>query len=407
MTIMNGPYILSFIILILPTVICFLLVKKTNISKNLIEQVLIRLDERDRTLKDLRDHVLNLLTDHKKEQTEQRLQFDSHQLNTLKILQESVQLGMNTIRQQITETLNSHTEQVNKRMEKLTTDTDKHLKEISLHVDKHLVDGFEKTTATFTDIIKRLALIDEAQKKITELSLNVVSLQEILADKRSRGVFGEVQLTHLIKNVLPDQSYQLQYTLSNGKRVDAILFLPQPMGNITIDAKFPLESYRLYTDISAPAHERKNAEHQFRLDIKKHIQDIREKYIIAGETADSAVMFIPAEAIFAEIHSRFSEVVDLAYSQKVWLVSPNTLWAVLNMACAILIDVETRKQAHIIREHLILLGKDFHRFQKRIDNLTKHIQMAHQDIEEVHRSSKKLTSRFIKIEKAELDAIES
>lgn len=368
----------------------------------LIEQLIIRLDEREKTLNDLRDHLLKLLQEQQKQQNEQRLQFDSHQFNTLKALQESLQLGMSDIRKQITDTLNNHAEQINKKMEKLTSDTDLRLKEISLQVDKRLADGFEKTTATFTDIIKRLALIDEAQKKITELSMNVVSLQEVLVDKRSRGAFGEVQLNQLIQNILPEQSFQFQYTLSNDKRADAILFLPPPTGNIVIDAKFPLESYRRYTDIALSDQDRKNAEQQFRIDIRKHIQDISEKYIITGETSDGAVMFLPAEAIFADVHSRFPEIIDFAHKLRVWLVSPTTLVAVLNTARAVLKDAATRKQIHIIQEHLIHLGKDFDRFQRRIDNLAKHIQMAHQDVEEVHKSSKKITNRFIKIEKVDL-----
>jgi DNA recombination protein RmuC len=170
-----------------------------------------------------------------------------------------------------------------------------------------------------------------------------------------------------------------------------------------IDAKFPLESYRKYTDISLSEPERKNAEQQFRIDVKKHVQDISDRYILPGETSDGAMMFIPAEAIFAEIHSKYPELIDFAHGQRVWLVSPTTLMAILNTARAVLKDAATRKQVHIIQEHLVLLGKDFDRFQKRIDNLAKHIQQAHQDVEEVHKSSRKLTNRFIKIEKVELD----
>ncbi len=375
----------------------------SQINQKLAEQLLVRLDERDRNILELRDHLLRLLSEAQKEQVEQRTQFDQHQLKTLKTLQDSLTLGMTDIRQQLNEALANHGELISKKMDKLTTDTDNKLKEISQQVDKRLTDGFEKTTATFTDIIKRLALIDEAQKKITELSMNVVSLQEVLADKRSRGAFGEVQLNHLIQNFMPEQTYQLQFTLSNEKRADAILFLPDPTGNIVIDAKFPLESYRRYTDIASSEPERKQAEQQFRTDVRKHIVDISSRYIIPGETSDGAMMFIPAEAIFAEIHSNYPELIDYAHSLRVWLVSPTTLVAILNTARAVLKDAATRRQVHIIQEHLVQLGKDFDRFQKRIDNLAKHIQQAHQDVEEVHKSSKKLTSRFTKIEKVELD----
>lgn len=375
----------------------------TQANQKLTEQLLVRLDERDRNILELRDHLLRLISEAQKEQVEQRTQFDQHQLKTLKTLQDSLSLGMTDIRQQLNEALANHGELISKKMDKLTADTDSKLKEISQQVEKRLTDGFEKTTATFTDIIKRLALIDEAQKKITELSMNVVSLQEVLADKRSRGAFGEVQLNHLIQNFMPEQTYQFQFTLSNEKRADAILFLPDPTGHIVIDAKFPLESYRRYTDIALSESDRKQAEQQFRTDVRKHIVDISSRYIIPGETSDGAMMFIPAEAIFAEIHSNYPEIIDYAHSLRVWLVSPTTMVAILNTARAVLKDAATRRQVHIIQEHLVLLGRDFDRFQKRIDNLAKHIQQAHQDVEEVHKSSKKLTSRFTKIEKVELD----
>lgn len=401
-----GMISLASICLVGLTLIYFRLRKidqLTQTNKNIAEQFLIRLDERDKNIQELRDHLLRLITQSQKEQTEQRQIFDQHQLKTLKTLQDSLSLGMSDVRQQLNEALNNHGELISKQMEKLTAETDKKLKEISLQVEKRLSDGFEKTTATFTDIIKRLALIDEAQKKITELSLNVVSLQEVLADKRSRGAFGEVQLNHLIMNFMPERTYALQFTLSNDKRADAILFLPDPTGHIVIDAKFPLESYRRYTDITLSEIERKQGEQQFRSDVRKHITDISSRYIIPNETADGAMMFIPAEAIFAEIHSNYPDIIDFAHNERVWLVSPTTLVAILNTARAVLKDAATRKQVHIIQEHLVLLGKDFERFQKRIDNLAKHIEQAHHDVEEVHKSSRKLTSRFNKIEKVELD----
>jgi DNA recombination protein RmuC len=293
-------------------------------------------------------------------------------------------------------------ELLTKQVDKLVNENNQRLKEISGQVEKRLTEGFEKTTATFADVLKRLALIDEAQKKITELSTNVVSLQEVLVDKRSRGVFGEVQLTALIRNVLPETHFAFQHTLSNQRRADCILFLPDPTGNIVIDAKFPLESYRTLCDQQISAVERKLAEQQFRQDIRKHIQDIAEKYIISAETADGAMMFIPAEAVFAEIHAHFPDLVEEAHRARVWLVSPTTLMAVLTTARAVIKDAATRKQINIIQEHLIALSKDFERFQQRMDNLARHIEQAHQDVEQVHKSSQKISQRFIKIERVEL-----
>ncbi|HVY53170.1 MAG TPA: DNA recombination protein RmuC, partial [Gammaproteobacteria bacterium] len=292
---------------------------------------------------------------------------------------------------------------VNRRVEALTLTTDNRLKEINQQVEKRLSDGFQKTNETFNDIIKRLALIDAAQKQISELSTNVVSLQEVLTDKRSRGTFGEVQLSALIRNVLPEQHFSLQHQLSTNKRPDCMLFLPEPSGNIAIDAKFPLENFRLLIESSLVDSERKAVEQQFRQDIKKHIQDIAEKYIIPGETADGAIMFIPAEAIFAEIHARYPDLVETAHRSKVWLVSPTTLMAVLTTARAVLKDAATRKQLHIIQEHLRLLSKDFQRFQDRMDNLAKHIEQAHTDVSQVHMSAKKITQRFTAIEQVEVE----
>lgn len=325
-----------------------------------------------------------------------REKFDEHQLNSLKTLQESLQNSLAFVNTQINQTLIENRAEIDKR-----------LKEISGQVEKRLTEGFEKTTATFSDIVKRLALIDEAQKKITELSGNVVSLQEVLADKRSRGAFGEVQLAALIRNVLAESQFSLQHTLSNGKRVDCLLFLPDPTGNIAIDAKFPLESFRKLTHLEATESDRKLAEQQFKIDIKKHINDIANKYIISNETAEGAIMFIPAEAVFAEIHAHYPELVELAHQAHVWLTSPTTMMAILTTASAVLKDEATRKQVHVIQEHLKYLSKDFERFEKRMDNLARHIGQAHDDVTDVHKSATKITSRFQKIEKVELDASNS
>lgn len=336
----------------------------------------------------------------------QRQDFDKRQLENLKLIQDSIQKNMQDIRGQILSTLSNHSDQLSKRVDKLTEDNNTRLKEISGQVEKRLSEGFEKTTATFANVLKRLALIDEAQKKITELSSNVVSLQEILSDKRSRGAFGEVQLSSLIRNVLPESNFNFQHTLTNTKRADCILFLPEPTGNIVIDAKFPLENYQKMTAKDVGDADKKSAEQQFRQDIKKHINDIASKYIIEGETADGAMMFIPAEAIFAEIHGHYPDLVEYAQKNRVWLASPTTMMAVLTTARAVLKDADTRKQVHVIQEHLGYLAKDFDRFQKRMDNLARHIQQANTDVQDVHTSAKKISSRFEKIEKVELEAMD-
>jgi len=279
------------------------------------------------------------------------------------------------------------------------------LTNISLSVEKRLSEGFEKTSTTFTDIAKRLALIDDAQKKLHLLSSNVVSLQEILVDKRSRGAFGEVQLKSLVQNMLPPDHYTFQHTLSTGARVDCMLFLPEPTGHIAIDSKFPLENYQLMTDYSASELDRKKSQQFFRQDIKKHITDIASKYIIANETAEGAVLFIPAEAVFAEIHAHFPDLVENAHRLNVWLASPTTLMAVLTTARAVLKDVATKQHIHVIQEHLKYLANDFGRFESRMNNLAKHIDLAQRDVQQVNTSAKKITSRFNQIEKGELSTL--
>ncbi len=357
----------------------------------------------------LKESLLEKLSESRLQQqqalTEYREKFDERQLEALKILQDTLQKGVQDTRSNVKESLTDYASELGKRVEALTQTTDARLKEINQQVEKRLTAGFEKTTETFTDVIKRLALIDEAQKKITELSTNVVSLQDLLNDKRSRGAFGEVQLSALIRNVLPEQHFSFQHTLSNDKRADCILFLPEPTGNIVIDAKFPLENFRLLTDIHLPEAERSQAEIQFKKDIRKHIQDIAEKYIIPGETTDGAVMFIPAEAVFSEIHARHPDLVEAAHRAKVWMVSPTTMMAILTTARAVLKDTATRKQLNIIQDHLRLLANDFKRFQKRMDDVAGHIAKAHSEVDQVHISAKKITARFGQIEKVELDGI--
>lgn len=277
------------------------------------------------------------------------------------------------------------------------------LTEISGQVEKRLSKGFEKTNETFTDVVKRLAMIDQAQKRITELSSNVVSLQEVLTDKRSRGAFGEVQLAGLVRNVMPENSFSLQHTLSNGKRADCVLFLPEPTCDMVIDSKFPLDSYQRMVDPDAHATDRVSAERQFKQDIKKHISDIADKYIIANETADGAMMFIPAEAVFAEIHAHHSDLVEESQRLRVWMVSPTTMMAVLTTARAVLKDSATRKQVNLIQEHLVNLSKDFGRFKTRMSDLARHIKQANDDVGLVHTSANKISSRFEKIEKVELE----
>ncbi len=277
------------------------------------------------------------------------------------------------------------------------------LGEIGGRVDERLAEGFEKTTETFGRVLSHLARIDEAQKRITELSSNVVSLKEILGDKRSRGALGETQLAALVRNLLPEGSFALQHTLPNGTRVDCLLRLPAPTGDVPIDAKFPLESYRQMTEGDAGERDRQLAAQRFRQDVRRHVEDIASKYLLPGETADGAVMFIPAEAVFAEIHARFPDLVEESHRRRVWMASPTTLMAILTTALAVLKDDATRRQVHVIRAHLRDLADDFARFQQRMDSLARHIAQAHQDVDQVATSARRITGRFGRIERVELE----
>lgn len=301
------------------------------------------------------------------------------------------------------DTLKGMTAHFNERVQQLSQTVDGRLNEISGKVAERLDEGFKKTNETFTSVMSRLAVIDEAQKKIEGLASNVVSLQEILGDKRSRGAFGEVQLEALVRNSLPPDAYAFQYTLKGGARADCALILPEPTGTVCVDSKFPLENYSRMFDDSLQSGERDAAKRQFKIDVKKHVDDIAAKYIVEGETSDGAVMFLPAEAVFAEIHAYHPDLVEHAQKKRVWLTSPTTLMAVLNTARAVIRDSETRRMAHVIKDELSKLAKDFARFDDRMKKLASHIEQANKDVSEVRISSDKISRRFQQIERVELE----
>jgi DNA recombination protein RmuC len=355
------------------------------------------LDEKHRlVLQDLHDglikqgdRVSSSLTD-----TSERLRtIVSQELKETRTVMQSLQLTLN-------ESFAKNRETIAQQLSDMTI-------KMQTKLTERLDEGFKKTNETFTNVMTRLAVIDEAQKKIDGLTTNVVSLQELLGDKRSRGAFGEIQLETLVRNIFPNNPqqpvYAFQYTFSNNSRVDCVLFLPEPTGTVAIDAKFPLENYRRMLDKELSESERGTAQRQFKSDIKKHIDDISEKYIIPNETSDGAVMFTPAEAVFAEIHAYHADLIEYAMKRRVWIASPTTLMAMLNTARAVLKDVETRQQIHIIKAELGNLGKDFARFDERMRKLADHIRQAGKDVDEVHTSSRKITQRFAQIEAVELD----
>ncbi len=275
----------------------------------------------------------------------------------------------------------------------------------SLH--KRLGDGLaqqtEKTGETLKTLHERLAVIDVAQKNITDLSQQMVGLQDILSNKQARGAFGEIQLNDLVSAVLPPNTYETQATLSNGKRVDCLLLLPLPPGPIAIDAKFPLESYQALQAASDDI-AKVQAERAFSADVSRHVKDIAEKYIIPGETAESAIMFLPSEAIYAELHAnaKLRSVIEDSFRRRVWIVSPTTLMATLNTVRAVLKDARMKEQAGVIQKQVQELITDVGRLDDRVGKLQTHFGQAEKDITDIQTSTRKIVSKGEKIEAVQL-----
>ena len=263
-------------------------------------------------------------------------------------------------------------------------------------VTHRLGEGFsqnaEKTAKSLGEIQERLTVIDKAQDNLIKLSNDVVGLQDILSNKQARGAFGEIQLNDLVSSILPPTAYEFQATLSNGKRADCLIHLPKPPGSIAIDAKFPLESYRLLR-AAERGDERKLAERAFRIDVLKHVADIAERYVAIDGTADSALMFLPSEAVYAELHANFRDVVEKSFAAKVWIVSPTTMMATLNTVRAVLKDVRMREQAGEIQKMVGLILGDVKRLDDRVDNLKKHFAQTEKDLREIDTSTTAITRR--------------
>ena len=297
-----------------------------------------------------------------------------------------------------------------KDFSELSEKQDKKLLMMNDKMNERLDQNFEKTNKTFTNVLERLSKIDEAQKKIDSLSTDIVSLQGILTDKKTRGSFGEVNLKHVLSSVFGEKNdniYRLQYPMPNGTIVDSILFAPSPLGTIGIDSKFPLENYRNMVDKRLSIAEREKYEKLFKADVKKHIDAISEKYIIPGVTTNQAIMFLPAEAIFAEINAYHQDLIDYAYKKRVWLTSPTTLISTLTIIQMIIKNMERDKYTSIIHEELNKLGVEFNRYKDRWDKLSRSIETVSRDVNDIHTTTEKITKRFdsiaqVDIEKKEL-----
>lgn len=299
-------------------------------------------------------------------------------------------------------TLNKHFNEQNAKIEQK-------LRMINDKVNERIDQNFEKTNKTFTNVLERLSKIDEAQKKIDTLGEDIVSLQEVLTDKKTRGIYGEVNLKHILTNVFGennDKIYKLQYTFENGSIADSVLFAPEPLGVIAIDSKFPLENYQNMVNKENSKESRNMYEKLFKQDMKKHIDAISSKYIIPGVTSDQAILFLPAEAIFAEVNAYHQDIIDYAYKKRVWITSPTTLISTLTTIQIIIKNIERDKYTKVIHSELKLLNEEFIRYKDRWDKLYRSIETVSKDVKDIHVTTDKITKRFNSINQVEMDKIE-
>jgi DNA recombination protein RmuC len=305
-----------------------------------------------------------------------------------------------------TQELSGRLAQLSDDSRKAQTDLSKVLQDrldnVSQRMGQSLEEAATKTAKSMGEIQTRLSVIDDAQKNIVELSGEIVGLQNILSNKQARGAFGEVQLKDLVTSILPPKAYKFQATLSNNKVADCLIHLPNPPGPIAIDAKFPLESFHLLRKAEDPK-EKERAGKIFAADILKHVEHISDRYIVLHETAESALMFLPSEAVYAELYANFPAVVEKSYKKKVWIVSPTTLMATLNTVRAILMDVKMREQAGLIQKEVGVLLEDVARLGERVTNLGRHFNQAEADIRGIQTSTGKITKRGRRIQDVKLE----
>ncbi len=295
-------------------------------------------------------------------------------------------------------------QQMNDRLADNALRSHRSLAEMQERMRETLHGNAKRTVTSLTQLQERLATIDKAQDNITKLSGDVLSLQDILSNKQTRGAFGEIQLHDIVSKALPTDSYSLQHTLSNGKRADCLIHLPNPPGPIVIDSKFPLEPYEALRRAKTQA-EMTEAARLLKTAVRVHIRAISEKYIIDGETADGALLFLPSEAVYAELHANFTDVVREGFAAKVWIVSPTTCMATLNTMRAILKDARMREQAGAIRKELGLLHKDVDRLGDRVGNLDRHFNQAAKDIADIKISAEKAGTRAQRLDNFDFEEL--
>jgi DNA recombination protein RmuC len=281
---------------------------------------------------------------------------------------------------------------------------EKRLADVSGKMHENLHGSAQRTAKSLGELQHRLAVIDRAQDNITKLSGDVLSLQDILSNKQTRGAFGEIQLNDIVSKALPSDSYTMQATLSNGKRADLLIHLPNPPGPIVVDSKFPLEAYEALRNAESQS-ELTEAARMMRASVRAHIKAISERYILDGETADGALMFLPSEAVYAELHSNFPELVREGFAARVWIVSPTTCMATLNTMRAILKDARMREQAGAIRRELGLLFQDVERLGTRVESLDRHFGQAAKDISDIKISASKAGRRANRLDNFDFEEL--
>ena len=297
---------------------------------------------------------------------------------------------------------------LNNDFDKLNEKLERKINLLNDHVNERLDVNFERTNKTFSSVLERLSKIDEAQKKIDSLSSDIISLQSVLTDKKTRGIFGEVSLKQIMSSVFGDNNdnvYKMQYTFDTKVIADCVLFAPEPLGTIAIDSKFPLESYGIMVDKNESELRRNAAEKQFKIDVKKHIDAIKEKYIIKGVTSNEAIMFLPAEAIFANLNAYHTDIIEYAYKNRVWITSPTTLMSTLTTIQVVLKNIEKDKYTSIIHEQLNKLSVDFSRYKERWDKLSRSIDAVSRDCNDIHITTTKISKRFDEINNVEKDKL--
>lgn len=304
--------------------------------------------------------------------------------------------GQDTTRKLVADQLQSQEREIRKAL-------DDRLNDVTRKVGENLQKTTDKTSESLTDLQKRLAVIDAAQKNITDLSTDIVGLQEILSNKQARGAFGQAQMEDIVRDMLPADYFNFEATLSNGKRVDCLITLPGSQGHIGVDSKYPHEGFVRLMEAQSDD-ERRLAGQSFTRDVIKHVQAIAEKYIIPGETSDWALMFVPAESIYMELHTNFQNVIQEGYRRKIVIASPSSFWAILHSVRALIRDTKMREQAGMIQKEVGLLMEDVARLDKRVGNLGRHFAQSGKDIEDIQKSTRKIALHGTRIKQVELQS---